>query len=69
MIQELPHVQAGFTKGRGFRAQIANIRWIIEKAKEFRNTSASASLACGFFMTEPPGKPRSKHILSLMKNI
>ena len=45
MNQELSHVQAGFTKGRGFRAQIANICWIIEKAKEFRNTSAPASLA------------------------
>ena len=33
---ELPDVQAGFRKGRGPRAQIANIRWIIEKAKEFQ---------------------------------
>ena len=32
---ELPHVQAGFRKGRGIRDQIANIRWIIEKAPEF----------------------------------
>ena len=32
---ELPDVQAGFRKGRGTRDQIANIRWIIEKAKEF----------------------------------
>ena len=32
---ELPDVQAGFRKGRGIRDQIANIQWIIEKAKEF----------------------------------
>ena len=34
--QELPDVQAGFTKGRGTRVQIANICWIIGKAKEFQ---------------------------------
>ena len=33
---ELPDVQAGFTKGRGTRDQIVNIRWIIEKAREFQ---------------------------------
>ena len=33
---ELPDVQAGLRKGRGTRDQIANIRWIIEKAREFR---------------------------------
>ena len=33
---ELPDVQAGFRKGRGTRDQIANIRWIIEKAGEFQ---------------------------------
>ena len=33
---ELPDVQAGFRKGQGTRGQIANIRWIIEKAKEFQ---------------------------------
>ena len=35
-MQELPDIQAGFRKGRGTRDQIANIRWIIEKAREFR---------------------------------
>ena len=35
---ELPDVQAGFRKGRGTRNQIANIRWIIEKAREFQKT-------------------------------
>ena len=33
---ELPDVQAGFTKGRGTRDQVANICWIIEKAREFQ---------------------------------
>ena len=33
---ELPDVQAGFRKGRRTRDQIANIHWIIEKAKEFQ---------------------------------
>ena len=34
--RELPDVQAGFRKGRGTRDQIANIRWITDKAREFR---------------------------------
>ena len=34
--RELPDVQAGFRKGRGTREQIANICWIMEKAREFR---------------------------------
>ena len=34
--RELPDVQAGFRKGRGTGDQIANIRWIIEKAREFQ---------------------------------
>ena len=33
---ELPDVQAGFRKGRGTRDQIANIQWIIKKAREFQ---------------------------------
>ena len=33
--RELPDVQAGFRKGRGTRDQIANIHWVIEKAREF----------------------------------
>ena len=36
MNQELPDVQAGFRKGRGTRDQIANIHWIIKKAREFQ---------------------------------
>jgi len=34
--RELPDVQAGFRKGTGTRDQIANIRWIIKKAREFQ---------------------------------
>ena len=36
---ELPDVQAGFRKGRGNRDQIANIRWIIQKVREFKKNS------------------------------
>ena len=35
MNRELPDVQAGYRKGRGIRDQIASIRWIMEKAREF----------------------------------
>ena len=34
--REFPDVQAGFRKGRGTRDQVANIHWIIEKAREFQ---------------------------------
>ena len=36
MNHEIPDVQAGFRKGRGIRDQIANIHWIIEKAREYQ---------------------------------
>ena len=36
---ELPDVQAGFRKGRETRDQIANIRWLIEKAREFQKNT------------------------------
>ena len=42
--RELPVVQAGFRKGTGTRDQIANIHWIIEKAREFQKTSISPLL-------------------------
>ena len=41
---EIPDVQAGFRKGRGTRVQIANICWIIKKAREFQKKSRSALL-------------------------
>ena len=39
MNHELPDVQAGFIKGRGIRDQIANIRWIMEKARELQRNN------------------------------
>ena len=36
MNSELPDIQAGFRKGRGTRDQIANIHWIVKKAREFQ---------------------------------
>ena len=41
---ELPDVQAGFRKGRGTRDQIANIRWIIEKARQFQKKKSISAL-------------------------
>ena len=42
--RELPGVQAGFRKGRGTRDQIANIHWIIEKAREFQKKKSTYAL-------------------------
>ena len=44
MNHEIPDVHAGFRKGRGTKDQVANIRWIIEKVREFQKTSTSALL-------------------------
>ena len=44
MNRELPDVQASFRKGRGTRDQIANIRWIIEKARKLKKKSIFALL-------------------------
>ena len=46
--RELPDVQAGFRKGRGTRDQIANIHWIIKKAREFRKNFYSIDYAKAF---------------------
>ena len=46
--QELPDVQAGFRKGRGTRIQIANIHWIIEKAKDFHKNICFIDYAKAF---------------------
>ena len=51
--RELPDVQAGFRKGRGIRDGIANIRWIMEKARKFQKNiyfwfiDYAKSLMCG----------------------
>ena len=42
--QELPDVHTGFRKGRGTRDQIANIYWIIEKAREFQKNFVSSTM-------------------------
>ena len=44
MNHELPYVQAGFRKGRGTRDQIANICWIIEKARELQKKTSTSAL-------------------------
>ena len=55
MNRELPDVQAGYRKGRGTRNQIANIRWIIKKAREFQKNTMPKPLTvwitmnCGKF--------------------
>ena len=48
---ELPDVQAGFRKGRGTRDQIANICWMIEKARVPEKTSISALLTMSKLLT------------------
>ena len=45
---ELPDVQAGFRKGKGIRDQIANIRWIMEKAREFQKSISFTDYAKAF---------------------
>ena len=77
MNHEFPDVQAGFRKGRGTRDQIANIRWIIEKARDSRKTSTSPLLTtpkpltvwitnCGKFFkrwnTRPAYLPPEKYV-------
>ena len=44
MNRELPGVQAGFRKNRGTRDQIANICWIIKKAREFQKKTSNSAL-------------------------
>ena len=46
--QEIPDIQAGFRKGRGVRDQIANIHWIIEKAREFQKNLCFIDYAKAF---------------------
>ena len=48
MNHELPDVQAGFRKGRGTRYQIANIRWIVEEAREFQRNFCFIDYAKAF---------------------
>ena len=76
--RKLPDVQAGFRKGRGTRDHIANIRWIMEKARELQKTSISALLTmpkpltvwitinCGKILREM-GIP--DHLTCLLRNL
>ena len=48
MNGEHPDVRAGFRKGRGIRDQIANVRWVIEKAREFQKNSALLTMPKAF---------------------
>ena len=84
MNRELPDVQPGFRKGRGTRDQIANIRWIIEKAREFRKNiyfcfiDYAKVLLCGSQQTvenssrdgntRPPGLPPEKSVCRSKNN-
>ena len=52
MNHELPDVQAGFRKGRGTRDQIANIRWIIKKPREFQKNICIIDYAKAFDCVE-----------------
>jgi len=53
MNHELPDVQAGFRKGRGTREQIANICWIIEKARQFqKNINCFLDYAKAFYYVD-----------------
>ena len=55
--RELPDVQAGFRKGRATRDQIANIRWIMEKAREFQKNICFIDYAKAFvWITTNSGK-------------
>ena len=70
LLQELPDVEAGFKKGRGTRDQIANICWIIEKAREFQKSiyfcfidyAKASDCARPFYL--PPVKPVCRSISS-----
>ena len=82
---EIPDVQAGFRKGSGTRDQIANICWIIKKAREFQKKSTSVLLTmpkpwtvwvttnCGKFFkrweTRPPDLPPEKSVCMSGSNI
>ena len=78
MNRELPDVQAGFRKGRGTRDQIANIHWIIEKAREFqKNIYFCFTDYVKAFDCEDPNKPWKilqemeipNHLTCLLRNL
>ena len=74
---ELPDGQAGFRKGRGTRDQIANIRWIMEKAREFQKniyfcfSDCQSLLPCGSQETVDNSKEMGipDHLTCLLRNL
>ena len=84
VYRELPDVQAGFGKGRGTRNQIANIRWITDKTREFQKNSYFYFIDCAKAFdcvdhnklespsrdgnTRPPDLPLKKSICSSGSN-
>ena len=83
MNHELPDVQAGFRKGKGTRDQIANICWIIEKAREFQKNICFTDYAKAFDCvdhnklrkilkrdgnTRPPDLPPEKSVFTSRSN-
>ena len=78
MNWELPDVQGGFRKGRGTRDQIANIHWIIEKAREFRKNiyfcfiNYAKATNCGKFLKrweyKSPYRPPEKSVCKSRSN-
>ena len=73
MNQELPDIQTGFRKGRGTIDPVANIHWIIEKAREFQKTSNSALLTMPIVIKklckilQEIGIP--DHVICLLRNL
>ena len=76
MNRELSDVQAGFRKGRGTRDQIANIHWIIEKAREFQKNIWFIACAKGFDCVDhnklwkiPKAMGIPDHLTCLLRNL
>ena len=75
MNHELPDVQAGFGKGRGTRDQIANIRWIIEKARQFQKNICFIDYAKAFECVDRNKLENSEidgipfHLIFLLRNL
>ena len=73
---ELPEVQADFRKGRGTRDQIANVHWIIEKARELQKSVRFADYAKAFDCVDHnklwkilKEMGRSDHLICLLRNL
>ena len=76
MNHKLPDVQAGFGKGRGTRDQIANIRWIIKKAREFQKNIYFCFIDYAFDCVDhnklwkiPKEMGMSDHLTCLLRNL